>query len=108
MTNGPGNLEGQLHEYSAQLKSLKSYLKELSDTCAHCGTDRALFERDLLEAEHNVQYYEGEIARLKEEIEGSNVVKPGSLAKPGLLSLVLTPISFLAGALLGSKLKSRK
>ena len=119
MQNRPGFLEGQMEEYSSQVKSLRSYLKELSDTTAKHGTDREHFMEDLIEAEHNILYYEGEIARLQQELEESGPVQPSDTAKPaeiakprikkpGILSLVLTPISFLAGALLGSRMKARR
>jgi prefoldin subunit 5 len=111
-------LEDQLQDYEAQLKSLKSYLKELTDMTARHGTDKAQFETDLLETEHNIKYYGGEVARLKNEIrsleKSSGAV--GSVAtamlpqtvKQGVGSLILSTISFGVGALLGSKLKSRR
>lgn len=107
MKNRSGILEDQLEDYSAQLKSLNSYITELKSTTAKHGTDPPQFEDDLREADHNLQYYQGEIARLKKELE-SNPAKPGIIAKPGVLSLVLSPISFLVGALLGSRLKTRR
>lgn len=112
MQNLQGNLEYQMVDYSSRLKSINSYIKELSATTANHGTDHQHFEDDLREAEHNVRYYEGEITRLKEELGKSGSAKPADhvkpgIKKPGILSLVLTPIGFLAGAVLGSKLKSR-
>lgn len=62
-------LDDQLESYEAQLRSLNSYIKELNNKTAKHGTEKALFEQDLMEAEHNVKYYEGEIARIRELIE---------------------------------------
>ena len=117
-------LEDHLQEYEAQLKSLKSYLKELNDQCAKHGTDKEHYEVDLMEAEHNVAYYEGEIARLKDELGGTGktggdggrggggrggggVVLPPKVKK-GLVPVIISSVSFVAGTLLGSKLKSRR
>lgn len=114
MKNHRGILEDQLEDYSAQLKSLSSYISELNAMTAEHGTDREHVEVDLMEAEHNVQFYQAEIARLKKEIETSNpdkpadIAKPPAIARPGIISLALSPISFLAGALLGSRLKTRR
>ncbi|MDT4895180.1 MAG: hypothetical protein QOH25_257 [Acidobacteriota bacterium] len=110
-------LEDQLENFETQLRSLNSYLKELKDKTAEHGTDRAQFEEDLIEAENNVKYYEGEIARLKKEVgksdqgAGTRTVADSILprtAKQGIGSFVLSAISFVSGALLGSKLKARQ
>jgi hypothetical protein len=115
-------LEDQLQDYEEQLQSLNSYIKALNDQAAKHGTDKAIYEEDLMEAEHNVKYYEGEIARLKKEIGeagkggggyggggygGGKVVLPPKV-KQGLVPVIISSISFLAGTLLGSKLKSRR
>ena len=110
-------LEDHLEKYEAQLQSLNSYIKELKSMTAKHGTDKAQFEMDLLEAENNVNFYEGEIAWLKKEVgksgKGSrprNVtdsVLPRT-AKQGIGSFVLSSIGFVFGALLGSKLKARR
>lgn len=111
-------LEDLLQDYQAQLKSLNSYIKELKRQTDKHGTDEEHYEVDLLEAEHNVTYYEDEIARLKDEIKqtgrgggasggGGGVVLPPKV-KQGLVPVILSSISFMAGALLGSKLKSRR
>ena len=110
-------LEDHLEKYEAQLRSLNSYIKELNDKTAEHGTDKEHFEVDLREAEHNVQYYENEITRIKSEIgrpgqtqdtkNGADTVLPRT-AKQGIGALIVSSISFLAGALVGSKLKSRR
>jgi hypothetical protein len=110
-------LEDQLERYEAQLRSLKSHLTELKNMTAKHGTDRAHFEDDLREVEHNVKYYEGEIARLKKEVgKPDKGARPRTVpdsvlprtAKQGIGSFVLSSISFVSGAILGSKLKAKR
>jgi|ERR1044071_1023471 hypothetical protein len=111
-------LEDQLQDYETQLKCLKSYLKELNDMTAKHGTDREHFESDLFEAEHNIKYYGGEIARLKKEIRalekasGTGGGGPATMlpqtVKQGVGLLILSALSFGVGALLGSTLNSRQ
>ena len=62
-------LEAQLKEYEEELRGLNSYVKELACMTAEHGTDREHYEVDLIEAEHNIKYYEDEIARIKDELE---------------------------------------
>ncbi len=112
-------LEDQLQDYEMQLKCLKSYLKELNGMTTKHGTGREHFESDLFEAEHNIKYYGGEIARLKNEIRalekpsgtggggGAATMLPQTV-KQGVGLLILSAISFGVGALLGSTLNSRR
>jgi TolA-binding protein len=124
MKTSEEKLADKIEDYEEQLKELNSYLKELKDVTAKCGTDSAQFEEDLHEAEHNIEYYEGEIARIKEALghppappqtpapkatppqTGTDTILPRT-PKQGLGSLIISSISFIAGAFLGSKLKSR-
>lgn len=69
MTDNREKLEAQLEQYETQLRRLHAYVKELNDRTAEHNTEREHFEADLVEAEHNVKYYEGEITRIKELIE---------------------------------------
>jgi len=62
-------LEGKLKEYEGQLREANCYIKELKDKTAEYGTQKEHFEADLTEAEHNIKYYEGEIALIKELME---------------------------------------
>jgi septal ring factor EnvC (AmiA/AmiB activator) len=110
-------LRAQLERYETELKGFKSYLKELNDMTARHSTDRAHFEEDLIEAENNVKYYEGEVAEIKKEIgdydkSSSRQGAPDSVlprtVKQGIGSFVLSSVSFVAGALLGSKMKARQ
>lgn len=117
-------LKDQLDNYEGQVKSLNSYIKELKDTAAKCGTDKKQFEDDLFEAEQNARYYEGEVARIKREVgrfgkatgagkaavdtgNGADTVLPHTV-KQGVGALIFSSVSFLAGALLGMMLKDRR
>ena len=72
MSDNRETLEDQLEKYEAQLRGLNSYIKELNDRTAEHGTDREHFEGDLVGAQHNINYYQGEVARIRELIgEGS-------------------------------------
>lgn len=62
-------LGDQSKDYAGQLKGLKSYVKELKEKAAEHGTQTEHFEADLIEAEHNIKHYEGEIARISELME---------------------------------------
>ncbi len=110
-------LEEQLETYEDQIKGLSSYVKELKTMTAKHSTPKEQYASDLTEATHNIRYYEGEIARIKKEM--GTVAKsgrPGTVAgtlipqtkNQGIGAAILSSISFVAGALLGSKLKSGK
>jgi len=114
MKNHREILEDRLEDNSSKLDSTSSYIEELKRTTSQLGTDPTIFAEDLMEAEHNAHYYQAEIDRLKKEIAASPATtpgsssKPGNVSRPGLLALALSPIGFLLGALLGSKLKTRR
>lgn len=59
-------LQDHLQDYERQLRGLKSYVQELKAKTAEHDTDSSHFEADLTEAEHNIKYYEGETARIRE------------------------------------------
>lgn len=110
-------LNEQLARYEKQLGGIKSYITELKDMTAKHGTEREYFAEDLAEAEHNVMYYEGEIARIKKEVgesprARSTPAATGAIlpqtAKQGLGSFIFSSIGFVAGVLLGARLKSRR
>jgi hypothetical protein len=110
-------LEDQLEKYEQQLASLNSYIKELKAMTHKHGTEKDHFEDDLMEAEHNVKYYQDEIARIKKELKqspsgkGKGGKKDSILPrtkKQGIGSAIISSISFVAGAILGSKLMSKK
>lgn len=124
MNTDRDTLEDQLQECEQKLGGFKSFIKELTDRAAEHGTDDEHFEEDLHEAKHNVEYYEGAVARIKAELKehgGSprpkgGVPRPGGgggsilprPSKPTIESLIISSISFVAGAFLGSKMKSRR
>jgi hypothetical protein len=108
-------LEGQLKTYQDKLRSLGSFDKELIAMTAKHSTPKPQYESDLIAAEHNIDFYEAEIARIRKALRGIAPVGrpgPGTLQpqskRPGIGSAVFTSISFIAGAILGSKLKSGK
>jgi outer membrane lipoprotein SlyB len=110
-------LEDHLEKYQQQLASLKSYLRELKDMTAKHGTDEVHFREDLKEAEHNIKYYTAEIERIKQELKecgktggaypGGGSIMPRTV-KHGIGSAIFSSIGFVAGAIFGSRLKSRK
>lgn len=61
-------LEDQLQAYEGRLRGLNSYVRELKDRAAAHGTAEEHYEVDLAEAEHNIRFYEGEIARVRGEM----------------------------------------
>lgn len=108
-------LEAQLKTYQDKLKSLSSYDKELIAMTAKHSTPKPQYESDLIAAEHNIDFYEAEIARIKQALRGiAPVGRPGpgtlqpQIKRPGIGSAVVSSISFIAGAVLGSRLKSGK
>ena len=109
-------LEDHLKNQQEGLNSLRSYVTELKAMTAKYGTDAGQFEEDLREAEHNIAFYEARVTILKSEIDASESGKPtqtGETPAPqgysrGLSSVVFSSLGFIAGALFGSKIKSRK
>ena len=109
-------LEDRLKGRQDELNSLRSYVTELKAMTARYGTDPAQFEDDVREAEHNITYYEAQCTGLESEIATCASSKPtqtgGSRApqslRPGISSVIFSSIGFVAGALLGSRVKSRK
>ena len=107
-------LEDQLQEYEQQVRGLKAYVKELTDQAARHGTEKSEYEMDVIEAEHNVKFYEDEIARIRKELGGgarggrhphAGTILPRT-ARQGIGSFVFTAIGFVTGVFLGSQLKS--
>jgi hypothetical protein len=110
-------LEDRLENCEEALKGLSSYVGELKSTTAKLGTDKSQFDDDLMEAEQNIGYYQGEVAAINAEIgelPKPKPAKPGpgpilpQTARQGIGSVVLSAITFIAGAFLGSKVKSGK
>src|ERR671916_425773 len=60
--------EDEPRGYEGQLRGLRSYVRELKETAAAHGTEPEHFEHDLTEAEHNIKYYEDEVARIKGQL----------------------------------------
>lgn len=109
-------LEAQLLSHEEKLGGFKSYLKELKDRTAEYGTAKEEYEVDLMEAEHNIKYYESAIAEIKEQLgkgtksddtETLDTILPRTI-KQGVGSFILSSVSFVAGALLASRLSSAR
>jgi hypothetical protein len=110
-------LEDQLFGYEQKLAGIKCYVNELKDKTTKHGTAKEHFHEDLIEAEHNLKFYQGEIEELKRELGSPTKPKETCPAvdsvlprtkKQGIGSLVISSVSFLAGAVLGSKMRSRR
>ncbi|HJU54363.1 MAG TPA: hypothetical protein VJ715_07330 [Pyrinomonadaceae bacterium] len=111
-------LEDHLQEYEQEVKGLKSYIKELAAQAERHETEKSQYEMDLIEAEHNVKYYEGEIARIRKELGGARGGSGGGgrhqagtilprTARQGIGSFVFSAVGFVAGAVLGWKMKPK-
>ena len=107
-------LEAHLNTYQDKLRSLGSYKTELSAVCGKHQTPKSQYESDLIEAEHNIGFYEAEITRIKKALETfapigrsepAGTLRP-QIKRPGIAAAVISSISFIAGAILGSRLKS--
>lgn len=55
-------LETHKSHCDERVRSLKAYVKELTDTAAKCGTDEALLHEDLSKAKGDLEYYESQAA----------------------------------------------
>src|SRR2546423_1914653 len=110
-------LEEQFGTCEDKLKGLISYVNELKTMTARHGTPKEQFEPDLMEATNNIGYYKVELARLNKEMATAarqgrpRTVSDTLLPKTrnqGIGAALLSSISFLAGALFGSQVKSGK
>jgi chromosome segregation ATPase len=62
-------LRAEKAKYKEELSRLKGYLRELSDRCSDCGTMHEMVAPDLLKAEHDIKFYEGEIKSLSARLK---------------------------------------
>lgn len=110
-------MEEQLETTEQKLRETTSFLKELKARTAEYGTDEEHYGHDMVEAEHNVKYYESEVARIKKALgsssqgtggqAGASALLPQTM-KQGIGSFIIASLSFVGGALLGANLKSRR
>jgi hypothetical protein len=116
MNIGSDDLEDRVENYKDELKGIKSYVKELQTMTAKHGTDPEQYEVDLMEAQHNIEFYEGEIAECKNAMGkspkpgggyGGAGATPANGPNKGITSVIVSSVSFILGAILGSTLKSR-
>ncbi len=117
MTLTRDQLEDQAGEYQTRLSGLRSYMTELREMLSRHGTDESLLEADLHEAEHNVRYYEAELARVRKELGAARGGGGGTGRVEALLPLTgkqsagaiaLVSLGFAAGVLVGRLLNDRK
>jgi hypothetical protein len=110
-------LQERLEGYESQLQGLHSYVTELKAMTAKHATDKEMFATDLIEAQHNIRYYQNGIALLKTELSNAHRDAPTQAdldngpatgGPPRLIAVVISSLSFLVGAVVGSRLKSRK
>ena len=78
MNESRETLEDRLQNYEAQLGGLKSFVKELNHHADKHETPREHLEEDLLEAEHNIKFYEEGIEHVKAQL-----AKLGDAPQPG-------------------------
>ena len=116
MNESRDTLEDRLQNYEARLGGLKSFVKELNARADEHGTAREHFEEDLVEAEHNLKFYEEGIAQTKAALAklgdapgpgGGGGTTPGTglKSKKGIGALL---IGLAAAALVAVGLKSRR
>ena len=53
--------ETQRSHHEEQVRGLKAYVRELTETAAKNGTDESLFGEDLSKAKYDIEYHEGQI-----------------------------------------------
>ena len=109
------SLERQLADHEEQSKDRHSYVAELKGMTTKLGTNKEVFDIDLMEAENDVKYHDAEVARIKKELAQLDQPLGGTVgsilpqtSRQGFGSLIFSSIGFVFGALLGSRLKSRK
>ena len=115
MNESRDTLEDRLQNYEARLGGLKSFVKELNARTEEHGTAREHFEEDLVEAEHNLKFYEEGIAQTRAALAklgdapgpGGCGTRPGTglKSKKGIGALL---IGLAAAALVAVGLKSRR
>ncbi|HEX8144144.1 MAG TPA: hypothetical protein VF553_16200 [Pyrinomonadaceae bacterium] len=116
MNNQREILEDQLESYEAQLRAVESFIRELNDTTAKVGADRSQFADDLFEAEHNLKYYQDASERVRKELADLDKKKEtrkedepvsNQALRECIGALLVSSVSFAAGMLVGSKLRSK-
>lgn len=117
MTTSRELLEGQLERYEDKLKGLKAYVQELKSTAAAPGgVEEGHFESHLMEAEHNIDFYESGIERIKGELRnapgpdgprrGLGAILPPA-ATEGAGPFIILGVGIAVGILLGSVMSGR-
>ena len=68
MTEHREILKSQRAKYEGLVRSLKSYVNALTETTAKHGTDEELYWEDMMKAQRDIEYYEGEATRHAEAL----------------------------------------
>jgi chromosome segregation ATPase len=100
-------LKDRLERYEQELRELHSFLQELDTTTAKYNTPSEQVEEDIREANHNIKFYEGEIAEIKKMLWKPSWRLPHSREQL-LETVVITSISFVTGVLLGTTLGGKR
>lgn len=69
MTEKRRILETHRAGYEEKVRSLRSYVKELTETAARHGTDTSLIEEDLMRARGDIEFYEAQAGHMGEMLE---------------------------------------
>jgi len=62
-------LETHKSHCEERVRSLRSYVNELTEMSAKCGTDEALFHEDISKARCDIEYYESQAAGCDSELD---------------------------------------
>lgn len=99
-------LKDHLEKYEQELRELNSFITELNAMTDKHDTPSEHFAEDLAEAEHNVKFYESEIAWIKQQLRRPGRIRLSREQIAG--AVIISSISFLAGLLLGSSLGGKR
>ena len=65
-------LETQKAHHEERLRSLKSYVHELTEMCAKHGTEEGAVHEDLSKAKCDIEFYESQAASISEALGGES------------------------------------
>jgi chromosome segregation ATPase len=62
-------LRAEKAKYKERLATLKNFLREMSDRCAECGTEHKHVHEHVMKAEHDAQFYAGQIKEISSRLK---------------------------------------